>query len=244
VNNDFSASTNRWATFNLDVDYNGRNWFGIIPTHEYNIVDLISTNPSAWVWQTNKTGSELINNGITVGLTGNPYDGAQAQYLKLVDRTETAADNDGDGITDFSDPDDDNDGLPDSWETAHGLDPFSGAGDDGPEGDPDHDGMDNRAEFAAWTDPTNAASCLRLSIDLLSPDQVQVRWSAVADQNYHLETADESLSDGTTWNRIYFGTSRPAQWSFTPLTLPRPCASAARTFESPRSVPGGAQKMP
>ena len=213
VNNDFSASTNRWATFNLDVDYNGRNWFGIIPTHEYNIVDLISTNPSAWVWQTNKTGSELINNGITVGLTGNPYDGAQAQYLKLVDRTETAADNDGDGITDFSDPDDDNDGLPDSWETAHGLDPFSGAGDDGPEGDPDHDGMDNRAEFAAWTDPTNAASCLRLSIDLLSPDQVQVRWSAVADQNYHLETADESLSDGTTWNRIYFGTALSNQES-------------------------------
>ena len=62
------------------------------------------------------------------------------------------ADNDGDGIADADDPDDDNDGLPDEWEIANGLDPFVADCN----GDPDHDGLTNCQEFQAGTNPMEA----------------------------------------------------------------------------------------
>ncbi len=51
--------------------------------------------------------------------------------------------------------DTDGDGLPDSWELAHGLDPEDPSGENGAGGDPDGDDSDNGAEFAAGTDPRN-----------------------------------------------------------------------------------------
>ncbi len=57
--------------------------------------------------------------------------------------------------------DGDNDGLPDAWEFAHNL-AFTGTnaatGNNGPQGDPDHDGFTNLAEWKAGTDPQDAAS--------------------------------------------------------------------------------------
>jgi Matrixin/Putative binding domain, N-terminal len=49
--------------------------------------------------------------------------------------------------------DSDNDGLPDWWETAFGLNPTSATGADGPAGDPDNDGRSNLDEYAAQTHP-------------------------------------------------------------------------------------------
>ena len=49
--------------------------------------------------------------------------------------------------------DSDGDGLPDSWEEAYGLDPWSASGDDGAEGDVDGDGLKNLSEYLAGTDP-------------------------------------------------------------------------------------------
>jgi Tol biopolymer transport system component len=49
--------------------------------------------------------------------------------------------------------DSDSDGLPDIWEEEFGLSPFSGQGADGPDGDPDADGVDNLAEFQAGSHP-------------------------------------------------------------------------------------------
>ncbi|NJC89137.1 MAG: hypothetical protein FIB02_11515, partial [Desulfuromonas sp.] len=51
-------------------------------------------------------------------------------------------------------PDDlDGDGLPNSWELANGLDPYSAVGANGPSGDPDGDGLTNVQEYAAGTNP-------------------------------------------------------------------------------------------
>ena len=57
--------------------------------------------------------------------------------------------------------DSDGDSLPDVWEFTHDLTfsgPTSTSGDNGPLGDPDHDGFTNFAEWKAGTDPRDFAS--------------------------------------------------------------------------------------
>jgi hypothetical protein len=70
------------------------------------------------------------------------YAGRLADDVRFVTVTNAPYEGDSDG-----------DGLPDSWETLHGLDPSSDAGSDGAWGDPDGDGLNNRSEFLAGTDP-------------------------------------------------------------------------------------------
>ena len=60
------------------------------------------------------------------------------------------ADFDGDGLGDACDPDDDNDGMPDVWEIANGLNPFDPAD---AAADPDSDGATNLQEYLRGTDP-------------------------------------------------------------------------------------------
>ncbi|WP_372682959.1 choice-of-anchor U domain-containing protein [Desulfosarcina sp.] len=62
------------------------------------------------------------------------------------------ADNDRDGTGDNQDPDDDNDGMTDTWEIAYGLDPTVIDS----ESDADGDGLPNLAEFLADSNPTSA----------------------------------------------------------------------------------------
>ena len=66
---------------------------------------------------------------------------------------EVRIDTDGDGLADAHDTDDDNDGMPDVYELAHGLDPL----DDGDAAlDADGDGLTNAEEYEAGTDAQNA----------------------------------------------------------------------------------------
>ncbi|MEI6210152.1 MAG: LamG-like jellyroll fold domain-containing protein [bacterium] len=51
--------------------------------------------------------------------------------------------------------DSDGDGMPDWWEVWYDLDPSEASGENGPWGDPDHDGLCNAAEYLANTDPRN-----------------------------------------------------------------------------------------
>lgn len=65
-------------------------------------------------------------------------------------------DSDGDTVIDYLDPDDDNDQMPDAWETANGLnayDPSDGGLDLNPLTDPDSDGLANLNEFFNESDP-------------------------------------------------------------------------------------------
>jgi hypothetical protein len=71
------------------------------------------------------------------------------------------SDADGDGIGDNADTDDDNDGMPDAWETQYGLDPLA----DDAQLDPDGDGFANIDEYGMGTDPVVGDDNVSIIID-------------------------------------------------------------------------------
>jgi len=96
---------------------------------------------------TNRAGAS--SDGIDTNLSDN-----------LSTEATTVSDFDGDADPDFNDQDDDNDAIPDSFESLHGLNSINAAdaGEDG-----DLDGFSNLQEYVADTDPTNAASFHRVT---------------------------------------------------------------------------------
>ncbi|MGA4579421.1 lamin tail domain-containing protein [Limisphaera sp. VF-2] len=84
----------------------------------------------------------------------------------------------------------DEDGLPDAWETAHGLDPGRAVGEDGAAGDPDGDGMTNAQEYVAGTHPRDSTSLLRLEGLGRSGDFILLEFEAQPGRVYELWGAD------------------------------------------------------
>jgi hypothetical protein len=84
------------------------------------------------------------------------------------------------------DLDTDGDGLPDTWELANGLDPYSSDGDQGAGGDPDGDGLTNWEEFQAGTHPNDASSYLRVESIAESGGEARIRFRAVAGRSYSI----------------------------------------------------------
>jgi hypothetical protein len=95
--------------------------------------------------------------------------------------------------------DTDGDGIPDEWETAHGLDAFNSA--DATD-DADGDGMTNAQEYAAGTDPYDAQSILRL--DRVSGDGTnswRASFLAISNHTYTLQ-AREAYGDGNVLRNV------------------------------------------
>ncbi|MEI7898656.1 MAG: family 20 glycosylhydrolase [bacterium] len=90
-------------------------------------------------------------------------------------------------------PDANANGLPDSWETAYfgGTDnPLGAAGYDF-----DHDGMNNGDEYGAGTDPTNAASVLRLTeIGMPAGAELVLLWQSVSGKTYAVQSSTNLLA--------------------------------------------------
>lgn len=100
--------------------------------------------------------------------------------------------------------DGDHDGLPDYWEEANGLDPDNGAGNDGPGGDPDGDGLNNFTEYLTKNSPENVDSDGDLINDAFE-DYDQDGLSNIVEQNDtrtrpdKVDTDDDFLSD---WEEV------------------------------------------
>jgi subtilisin family serine protease len=87
--------------------------------------------------------------------------------------------------------DSDGNGLPDWWEQMY----FGALTGTNPNADPDHDGASNLAEWLAGTNPTNAASALRLMPPLVTTsNSVILRWPSAAGKSYRLERATNLLT--------------------------------------------------
>ncbi len=141
--------------------------FGLVPYILVDRVDYADTAP--WPTSADGTGSSLHRKDVR--LYGNDP----------VNWTAAAPDP-GDGGALSSDAD--NDGLPDDWEIAHGLnpgDPTDAAAD------PDRDGVSNLLEFAAGTDPRNGASVLKGEASVNPRGELILTFTASANRIYRIE---------------------------------------------------------
>ncbi len=86
--------------------------------------------------------------------------------------------------------------LPDSWETLYGFGPGNPALRDA---DVDGDGATNGEEFLAGTDPTNAASVLRVTIPSIAGG-AQISFGAISNRTYSVLYRD--TPDGSPWNKL------------------------------------------
>jgi hypothetical protein len=91
--------------------------------------------------------------------------------------------------------DSDSDGMPDSFELAHGFDPQSSVDADL---DADGDGLDNLGEFLAGTDPLDSTSGLWISAITVSAEQVVIQALIVAGKTYRIQFTDSIANDQWT----------------------------------------------
>ncbi len=153
-----------------------------------------------------------------MGLSGDIWQGKQAQFLKLIDVAATYPTN-AQGLysgSSYSNWDWDQDGMNNDWETAHGLNPNSAIGVNGADGDLDHDGMSNSAELLAGTDPNNAADILSIDEVVLNSTQLSVTWSSKPNVNYQLLYRNSLLDGNESWKS--YGPLRTALDSDTTVT--------------------------
>jgi len=99
--------------------------------------------------------------------------------------------------------DTDHDGIPDSVETALGLNPNNATD---ALLDLDGDGMSNLAEYQAGTDPNNPASYLRIE-QTITPGVASVNFAAVSNRTYSVQYADVLPAAG--WLKLADVVSRP-----------------------------------
>jgi hypothetical protein len=118
--------------------------------------------------------------------------------------------------------DHDRDGMADVWEAQHGFD--TNLASDAVL-DVDGDGMSNRAEYVAGTEPTNALSRLRLEVSPPSHGLMRLQFFAVSNKTYSLQTSP-TLS-ALAWPAA---TNLPAQGSNQWQTLIVPATNPGANF--------------
>jgi len=96
--------------------------------------------------------------------------------------------------------DSDGDGLPDDWELANGLNPLSGSGNDGANGDPDGDKFTNIQEFLAGTNPHDAQSLLKIASISKITGGFALHFNGAAGHSYSIQYRN-SLSAGS-WQKL------------------------------------------
>ncbi len=152
---------------------NGVWWNGTIPVNDWNEEDAMQFNqPACGASGSDGTGSIILCDEDPVGnICANGFDDDKDGFVD-------SADSDGDGDADcLSDDDDgdgdidedpagwdtDGDGMPDGWEAANGLNATNPSNADGPNGDPDGDGLINLLEYVnpTWTTMCGSSPCFR-----------------------------------------------------------------------------------
>ena len=95
----------------------------------------------------------------------------------------------------FTSMDIDGDGLPTRWEIQWGLNPNSSTGDDGAQGDPDHDGSTNLDEWQNNTNPNDPLDSGNIGLTLIrfGDGSMRARFNAWPGRRYRLQSATNLL---------------------------------------------------
>jgi len=88
----------------------------------------------------------------------------------------------------------DTDGLPNGWEEQFGIDPISGLGDNGSNGDTDGDGFTHIEEFEAGTNPIDPADSPRIIMQELDGTEFRVTIPTVPGKFYLLQRSDSLIT--------------------------------------------------
>lgn len=95
-------------------------------------------------------------------------------------------------------PDNNFDGLDDRFQRQYF--PLFTATNAAPAADPDHDGMSNQSEFIAGTNPTNAASLLKLQSTTQTTNGTTIKWQSVVGKKYQVSSRLQFTN--TSWVNI------------------------------------------
>jgi subtilisin family serine protease len=139
----------------------------------------------------------LANVDVIPGLKSKVHNGGRLNLQRMVDT--------------------DTNGLPDWWELQY----FNHLTGTAPKADADHDGMSNLAEWLAGTNPTNASSCLRLTLlPSVSTNAVVLNWPSVAGKSYRLERATNLLTGFNSTVRTNIAATAPTNTETDTAVLP------------------------
>ncbi len=147
----------------------GMRWIAVEVRQETNLVTWYM-NDTLIAQYTNTTA--YTNGDIMIGYSDNSASLGNPLNFAIIDnlRVETV------GI------DSDGNGLPDSWEVQ-----FFGTFGVDANADADGDGASNAAEFAAGTNPTNAASAFKFAGSSYSTTDVTLQWATVGGHSYQVQ---------------------------------------------------------
>lgn len=107
--------------------------------------------------------------------------------------------------------DTDNDGLPDDWEQFYFTNLVQTA-----MGDFDNDGANNRAEYLAGTNPTQATSAFGITSIQINSGRCELRWPNLPSRRFEIDYSDNLTSWQTLTNPpVSFPTPTHAVWSET-----------------------------
>lgn len=110
-------------------------------------------------------------------------------------------------------------GIPDWWQLAH----FGHIGID-PNGDPDHDGVSNFAEFWAGTDPNDSSSVFKIVNASVNGNGTEISWNSVLGKNYLVQYS----TDLVFWTAA--GSVIPGTGSVVQFTDPAPLSQSGGRY--------------
>ena len=148
-------------------------WNGTVPVNDWNEEGALQYNrPGCGDSGSDGVGNVILCDEDPVGnICTNGFDDDKDGLVDSADPDNdgdadcSSNDDDGDGIADedVAGWDTDGDGMDDGWEAANGLNATSASNADGPNGDPDGDGLINLMEYVnpTWTTMCGTSPCFR-----------------------------------------------------------------------------------